>query len=239
VTYDAEGRVATAAAWPPDKGVEEVLSEAASRWVTRQARRAELIQRAEAGDVQAAISAANQYENLAPLTRLAQRGSLIASTELAVAHHDWGPFNRQLAKPPVIDAELSPDRAFSFYKKLKREARKGTAKVAWTFLCYAADKGHGDAQVAVGEWHRESYRRFQTGWPQDWISDIAIREDLRVSYVWYSRAAEGGVKYIHRGYARRRQSEVEELLRPDALEEAREMARAWAPGQCAELAQGL
>jgi TPR repeat protein len=98
---------------------------------------------------------------------------------------------------------------------------------AWKWLCKAADMGHGNAQIEVAYWHRESNWKNAKSLRREWMREAGIKADDRIAYLWYTLAAKDNDKRL-----RIRDYTFSEVLSENETAEAKDMVRNWKLGQC-------
>lgn len=166
-----------------------------------------------------AMEAAALDEHRAALLAKALVGDSEAALEFVGLTGDDGPLW-------ALTEQVNSQIAYDSFSRLYHMQIPGTGAVAWQFLCKAADVGITEAQNDVAFWHRESVWSGLSSNSIAWISDAGVRADNRVSWMWYTVAAERGDQrsMVARNY-------IDDMT-GNEIAQAEQWAKDWQPGQC-------
>lgn len=190
---------------------------------------AELHAAAEGGDREAATLIARYTNDLGLLRSMAEKGDYQAAEILAEEFAD----ETYVAKAVESGNYIA---AYQRYQHLR--GKKATHLAAWRWLCVAANLGYSRAQAEVGQWHRRGSWESWQGWYQEGVErlrEAGVRPDDTLSYMWYTLAVQNG----DQSALDAREHYLAGVLTPDQMEAAKQMARAWQPGDCPNAAHRL
>jgi hypothetical protein len=202
------------------------------------------LKRAEAGNMEPAITLAELTGNLMPLRAMAEAGNTEATIALVELTGDLMPLramaeagNTEAAIGLVkITGNLTPlkaqvergnsNAAYAFYEQLGQDAK--TSAHAWWALCNAANGGHPQAQARIGSWHQQNTWTYLDQQTHSQLEEVGVRPDDQLAYMWFALAATGG--------ATARQLPTESwgasVLTMEEIAQAEQMTRDWKPGDC-------
>ena len=126
---------------------------------------------------------------------------------------------------PLAQSGNLPAAYFLYEQLWKKEE---TSKVAWLWLCKAANGRYPRAQLKIAYWYEEATWNIEPSEIRIRLRDVGIQPNDKTAYMWFEVAAASGATPAQSPY----KSWGAHVLTTTEIYQAEQMAHDWKPGDC-------